>query len=156
MKKYKKRETSWNKGKKMTYKHGMLGKHHTKETKQKLSISHKGINNFNYGKNHSGEASPAWKGIKGKCRDKQYVSWLKNKRNRMPKIGGHTWGEWKNLLIQYNYTCPFCQKSEPNISLTQDHIIPLSKGGSDNIENIQPLCRSCNSKKHARIINFAK
>lgn len=31
---------------------------------------------------------------------------------------------------------------------------PLVKGGSDYIENIQPLCRECNSAKRDRVIDF--
>lgn len=93
-----------------------------------------------------------WKG--GISNDKHYISWLKNKRNRIPKIGNHTFGEWEILKAQYNWICPCCKKSEPEIKLTEDHIIPLSKGGSDNIENIQPLCRSCNSRKYNKVIKY--
>jgi 5-methylcytosine-specific restriction endonuclease McrA len=65
----------------------------------------------------------------------------------------HTYQEWETLKAQYNWTCPWCGKSEPKIKLTEDHIIPLSRGGSNNIENIQPLCKSCNCKKSTKIIS---
>ena len=67
--------------------------------------------------------------------------------------GSHTLKEWETLKAQYNWTCPICKKSEPEIKLTKDHSIPLSKGGSNNIENIQPFCRRCNSVKGTKIIN---
>ena len=95
---------------------------------------------------------------------KRYFDWLKTKRNRVLKrlrveSKTHTFGEWELLKKQYNNTCPSCKRSEPFIGqrtqyLTEDHIIPLSKGGSDLIENIQPLCSSCNSKKHTAIIKY--
>lgn len=141
------------------------GKKHSQETKDKISSSKKG--------RQSGENNPNWRG--GFTRDinkyhndnykrlseekrKEY-SWRKNKRNRVIKrlkieSLSHTYGEWDLLKKQYNYTCPCCHREEPVIKLTEDHIIPLSKGGSDLIENIQPLCLNCNLKKNTIIIKY--
>jgi 5-methylcytosine-specific restriction endonuclease McrA len=38
--------------------------------------------------------------------------------------------------------------------LTEDHVVPLSLGGSNDIDNIQPLCKSCNSSKRGRHIDY--
>lgn len=36
--------------------------------------------------------------------------------------------------------------------LTVDHIIPKSKGGSNELDNLQPMCYACNHKKGNKII----
>ena len=88
-------------------------------------------------------------------RNRNYVNWTNAKRRALNKgaEGCFTFEEWELLKKQYGYTCPYCGRKEPIIKLTIDHIIPLSKGGSNWIENIQPLCGSCNSRKKDNIYN---
>ncbi len=52
----------------------------------------------------------------------------------------------KELLTKYKFSCVLCTSKN---DLTIDHIKPVSKGGSDEINNLQIMCRSCNSKKGA-------
>ena len=35
--------------------------------------------------------------------------------------------------------------------LTIDHVVPLSRGGSNELENLQILCNKCNSRKGAKV-----
>lgn len=46
-----------------------------------------------------------------------------------------------------NFRCVLCGSEEP---LSVDHIVAESRGGSTTIENLQTLCRRCNSKKGPR------
>src|SRR3990167_7540872 len=107
--------------------------------------------NANWRGGTSSESSKKWK-------DKNMEKVLLiNRRYRLRKSeadGSHAEDEWQVLKIQYNWTCPACNKKEPLIKLGRDHIIPLSRGGSNNIENIQPLCGSCNSKKRTKIKKY--
>lgn len=82
-----------------------------------------------------------------------------NKRRILAKrnvIGNHSWQEWQKLKKKYKNKCVICGISELNLKkkwgnkfskLTEDHIIPINKGGTNYIRNIQPLCISCNAKK---------
>lgn len=112
------------------------GKLMTQEYKDKVSKSLKG---------KTGEQSRNWKGGLNPM-------WVRKQRIKQ-NGGSHTLGEWEDLKAKYNHICPRCHLQK---ELTKDHIIPISKGGSDNIENIQPLCRGCNSQKHKQEITYGK
>ena len=54
-----------------------------------------------------------------------------------------------------NFTCCICNNSvynEPNLLLEVDHIIPISKGGMTEENNLQTLCWKCNRAKADKII----
>lgn len=76
------------------------------------------------------------------------------RRTRKTQAGGsYTAAEWKALVAHQNGSCLACGKEAP---LTADHIVPVSKGGSSNISNIQGLCLSCNSRKKDKVIDYRK
>lgn len=65
--------------------------------------------------------------------------------------GSFTLAEWKDLVAKFGGVCVGCLQTLP---LTVDHVRPLSKGGTSFIENIQPLCLSCNSRKRDQEIDY--
>jgi hypothetical protein len=58
--------------------------------------------------------------------------------------------DWLRELVyeRDEWCCVACASTE---DLTLDHIYPWSLGGPDTEDNLQTLCRSCNSRKGARI-----
>jgi 5-methylcytosine-specific restriction endonuclease McrA len=62
--------------------------------------------------------------------------------------------EWAALKAAVDWTCLMCGRKEPEIKLTVDHIVPVSKGGGNGIHQIQPLCFECNNFKQTRIMDF--
>lgn len=56
-----------------------------------------------------------------------------------------------SVFKKHGKVCLACG-SQNEISL--DHIVPVCRGGWNSINNLQPLCRSCNSKKGKKIIDY--
>ena len=64
--------------------------------------------------------------------------------------GSHSLAEWIAVCLEFNEQCVCCCKRVGIRKLEKDHIVALDNGGSNDISNIQPLCKSCNCAKGAR------
>jgi hypothetical protein len=80
--------------------------------------------------------------------------YLKYKEQKRQNGGSHTAKEWRKLVLYFENKCVGCG-AKPK-KLEKDHVIPVSMGGSNKIENIQPLCRACNCKKRNSHIDYRK
>ena len=68
------------------------------------------------------------------------------RRARIAGNGGNfTPGEWRDLKHRSGNSCLCCGRKD--VALQADHVIPISKGGTNDIGNIQPLCGDCNKTK---------
>ncbi len=76
---------------------------------------------------------------------------LKRQCADVPASALLTSAQWQKILQIQKGHCYWCERKR---TLTQDHVIPLSKGGKHIASNIVAACRSCNCRKGARIITL--
>ncbi|ACB53707.1 hypothetical protein cce_4359 [Crocosphaera subtropica ATCC 51142] len=76
----------------------------------------------------------------------RFISTPKRGRNWIPKIVR------TSVYERDDYTCQYCQMKVDNHQLTIEHIMPVIKGGIDDIRNYITGCRSCNSSKKDKLL----
>lgn len=58
-----------------------------------------------------------------------------------------------DILKRDDFTCQYCGKKTPEVILEVDHVIPKSKNGSDDPENLVTSCFDCNRGKGAELLD---
>jgi hypothetical protein len=90
---------------------------------------------------HKGHSQMFWRAVKAKRKEEVVV---KKRKTIKPKLRF-------TVLKRDNYTCQSCGATpRDGVKLEIDHIKPVSMGGSDDLDNLQVLCRECNLGKGAR------
>jgi len=62
-------------------------------------------------------------------------------------LGTHTAGEWFAKVRACQRRCQYCGRECLGWMLEKDHVIPISRGGSDGIDNVVVACYPCNRGK---------
>ncbi len=94
----------------------------------------------------------------GSATAKPHGKWKDRKGTRQERGYGAEYMRNRNVVMQVNNQgrpmalCRMCLEREnrPTQATECDHIIPKSAGGSDDVENLQPICRACHKRKTAR------
>lgn len=72
------------------------------------------------------------------------------KQNKKSKRNAFTRSIRHEVFKRDNYRCKECGATNKETTLHIDHIVPVSKGGTDELDNLQTLCESCNLAKSNR------
>lgn len=130
---------------------------HDPAIRQKISLALRG--------NKHRQGKPAWnKGMKmsddfrrkisevmqGQRFGEKHWNWKGGRPKRKPGV--------RKLKLRFltlardKFTCQYCGKRPPEVSLEVDHRFPKSKGGVDDINNFVTACKDCNLGKRDIIL----
>jgi 5-methylcytosine-specific restriction endonuclease McrA len=139
---------------------------YNKQRRKDYPERYKELDHQNYlrNKENKNAGSRRWRENNIELSSNRVKQWMANhpfkgleysEKRRAAKHGGKiTEEEWIVILNKYGRKCLRCGRSD--VEITMDHVIPLSKGGTHTADNIQPLCKSCNSSKYTQTIDYRK
>lgn len=74
----------------------------------------------------------------------------RRRARRAGATGEFTWAEITRLWLAFGRACAYCR--QPTSEYEPDHVVPLSKGGSNALPNLLPCCPTCNRQKRAHLL----
>src|SRR4029079_18618779 len=67
-----------------------------------------------------------------------------------PRLPSADWHIVRSIVMERDrYACTYCGSDK---QLEADHILPLSRGGSNDFVNLATACRSCNLSKGSKAV----
>lgn len=89
----------------------------------------------------------AYSVYRGRCDEHKEVRWTKSKN----RLSGWDWAKVRpRILARDGHLCQSCLQAGRYTQATEvDHVIPLSKGGSNDDDNLMALCHTCHGLKTA-------
>ena len=81
------------------------------------------------------------------CRPLLKVKPWRQRRNALlsGQLGQLTEEQWAAILVAYNHRCAYCLKRATQ--LQREHVVPISRTGTNVAANVVPACWDCNKRK---------
>lgn len=125
--------------------HNMLNQLWANRNAEKMNKSRK-----NWRVNNQQQTAEYYREYKAENREKIRTKDAKRRATKKQALViPFTDSEWlKKYRHQFQGCCAYCQQRISFAALSQDHLIPLVKGGEHSLRNLIPACKSCNCSKH--------
>lgn len=96
---------------------------------------------------------------RGRCDEHQPThNWDHKGQNRHDRGYGSDWDDLRETVMRaHGYLCQCCKRAGRYTRAAQvDHIVPKSQGGTNDMDNLEPICDDCHKAKTQREARYGR